>query len=454
MGMEPNANGLLWLVQLRSGSGSRRVRPIHVARVSPPMSQTELRILHVISGVDPQSGGPIEGILRQEQMTGGDNRLAVREIVTLDPKGAPFLHDFPIKVTALGQRASGKSPLSRFLNHYRYSSDLIPWLENNVGRFDFVIVHGLWNYAAWAAARVLPHAKVPYFAFTHGMLDPWFKQYYPFKNAVKQLFWLVSEGPLLSGAKAVLFTSEEERRLARGAFIGRSYREKVVGYGTAHPPKPTAEGLREVQALLPFVGREPFLLFLSRIHEKKGIDLLIEGFARVAAQRPDLKLVIAGPGDAGLVARLKQSALEHGLGDRIFWPGGVFGDAKPALVYAAEAFILTSHQENFGIAVAEALAAGRPVLISNKINIWREIDEARAGLIETDTVDGAEALLRRWLALSPIEREAMGVAAARLFSEKFDVAQNAPALLKGLAEDIGMDVRAWPKQPYVQTPAR
>ena len=107
------------------------------------MSCAELRILHIIAGVDPRGGGPIEGILRQEQMTGGDRRLAIREIVSLDLPDAPFLKDFAIKVNAVGRRPFGRSPLRRFLNHYRHSPDLTPWLRDNIGRFDFVIVHGL-----------------------------------------------------------------------------------------------------------------------------------------------------------------------------------------------------------------------------------------------------------------------------------------------------------------------
>ena len=316
----------------------------------------------------------------------------------MDDPSASFLCDYPMKVHALGP-VLGPRQRWNLAAHFGFAPCMVPWLRAHVGEYDAVIVNGLWNYSTFAAARVLPGGKVPYFVFTHGMMDPWFKVTYPLKHAFKQLFWWFNEGPLLKGAKAVLFTCEEERLLARNVFHGhQQYVEKVVGFGTVEPPAETEQQHIAFRAMVPKLRERPFLLFLSRIHEKKGCDLLVDAFARHAAAVPELDLVIAGPDHAGLKEKLQQRAENQNIGDRIHWPGMLQGDAKWGAFRGAEAFILPSHQENFGIVVAEAMACGTPVLTTNKVNIWREIEASGGGLIETDTPNGIGQLLHRWLA--------------------------------------------------------
>lgn len=385
-----------------------------------------LKILHVIATADPTSGGPIEGIIRQNEAT---KHLCDRELVTVDPPSAPFLQSFGLRVHALG-----RSPDARlnqgFLRHYGYTPRLIPWLRRRAREYDAVIVNGLWNFTAFSSSVVLPGQRIPYFIFTHGMMDPWFKKTYPLKHLAKIGFWLFAEGRLLAGARKVFFTSEEERRLAHGQFPLWRYREQVVGYGTAAPPAASTVQRAAFQAVTPNLDDRPYLLFLSRIHRKKGCDLLIDAFAKVASQRPDLQLVIAGPDQEGLVSVFQERARALGIADRIHWPGMLKGDAKWGAYRGAEAFVLPSHQENFGIVVAEALACGAPVLITNKVNIWREVEAAGAGLVENDDAEGAETLLRNWLAMSDGQCAAMRGAALRAFETHFDVAQVAPALLE------------------------
>ena len=220
----------------------------------------------------------------------------------------------------------------------------------------------------------------------------------------------------------MLFTSEEERQLARGVFAGPVYKETVVAYGTAEPPPPSQVQRDAFRALLPGLGNRSYLLFLSRIHEKKGCDLLVSAFANIAQHYPDVDLVIAGPDQVGLKARLQEQAKAAGIADRIHWPGMLKGDAKWGAFHDAEAFILPSHSENFGIVVAEAMACQTPVLISNKINIWREVEASGGGFVEDDTLDGTSRLLERWLALGPSEKAAMAGSAKEGFERNFHVA--------------------------------
>ena len=384
-----------------------------------------LRILHVISTVDPNSGGPIEGVIRQDEAT---KAYGVREVVSCDAPEAAYLTEFPLTVHALGLSTEAvKLPL---LSHYRFTPHLVPWLRANASSYDAIIVNGLWNFATLAAAITLPGGKTPYYVFTHGMMDPWFRRTYPLKHLAKQAFWSFCEGRLLAGAAAVLFTTEEERLLARGQFLGWRYKEKVVGYGTASPPPATALQEAVFRKAVPALGVRPYLLYLSRIHKKKGCDLLIEAFARVADDEPGLDLVLAGPDQTGWTRDLKASARRLGIENRVHIPGGLFGDAKWGAMYGAEAFILPSHQETFGIVVAEALACGTPVLISDKVNIWREIEAEGAGFVESDTLAGTERLLRRWIGLDSARKESLGLAASHTFAKYFDVRVSAARLLQ------------------------
>jgi glycosyltransferase involved in cell wall biosynthesis len=170
------------------------------------------------------------------------------------------------------------------------------------------------------------------------------------------------------------------------------------------------------------------LLFLGRIHPKKGCDLLLHAFAAVAASDPRLQLLMAGPDTDGWSADLRRLAERLGIAARVTWGGMLEGDVKWGALRGAELFALPSHQENFGIAVAEALACGLPVLISRRVNIWREVIEDGAGLAEEDTVAGATATLRQWCELGPASRAAMAVAASACFRERFAIERTATRL--------------------------
>ncbi len=383
-----------------------------------------MKLLHIIASADPAGGGPIEGLIRQDQATRG---LPPSHLATLDAPDAPFLRNVPMTVTALGRpRAPGRLSLAQ---RYGYSPRFIPWLRARIGDYDAAVVHGLWNYAVFGAAAVLPGAGTPYFVFSHGMMDPWFRRHDPVKHCLKQAFWLGVEGRLLAGARSVLFTTEEERRSARGVFRGRRYREAVVGYGAAAPPPGRPDQDEAFRATAPALGGRPYLLHLGRIHPKKGVDLLIRAFAAIAEERPDLDLVIAGPGETSLIKTLKRQASGLGVAGRIHWAGMLQGDAKWGAYRRAAAFALTSHHENFGLAVAEALGCGLPVLISDKVNIWREVTAAGAGLAEPDTVEGAIRLLRRWATLDDAASAAMRARAVQLFERSYDIQRVAPALI-------------------------
>lgn len=222
-----------------------------------------MKILHVISSMDPRGGGPSEGIrqLRKALPSYG----VESEVVCCDQPDADWVYTSGMKVHAIGK---GKGS-------YCYSDSLALWLKQNVQNYDRVIINGLWQYHGLAAMNACLKRGVPYHVYTHGMLDPWFKKTYPLKHLKKWLYWPWAEYRVLKNARSVIFTCEEERRLARDSFWLYRVNETVASYGTAMPPQ-DADDLSAVFAdAFPDLAGRRFVLFLSRIHEKKGCDLLI-----------------------------------------------------------------------------------------------------------------------------------------------------------------------------------
>jgi glycosyltransferase involved in cell wall biosynthesis len=305
-------------------------------------------------------------------------------------------------------------------------------MQQSHTNYDAVIVHGLWQYHSFGTWRTLARSSTPYYVFPHGMLDPWFKRSFPLKHLKKWLYWPWADYRVLRDARAVLFTCEEERQLAADSFTLYRAKAVVIGLGTLAPP--AADGSY-------FFGRFPqlrerrILLFMGRLHPKKGCDLLIEAFAATLAADPEWRLVFAGPDEVGWQGELAARVKELGIADRVVWTGMLRGVEKWAALHAAEVFALPSHQENFGIAVAEALACRVPVLISRAVNIWREIDGAKAGLVAPDTLAGTTDLLRRWQALADSEREAMRQNARACFIQNFSIEQSAARLMDLLEEN-------------------
>ncbi|WP_442807403.1 glycosyltransferase [Trinickia soli] len=382
-----------------------------------------MRLLHVLPSLDPAAGGPVEGV-RQCALALATLGHHV-EAATVDAPDAPFLANAPLPVAALGP-GRGK---------YAYAPGVVAWLREHASRFDAVIVHGLWQYPGLATHRALRGLGVPYYVFVHGMLDPWFKRAYPLKHAKKWLYWPWAEYRVLRDARAVLFTTAQERALARQSFWLYRVRERVVSHGAASPTGDERQLRAGFFSAYPALAEQRLVLFLGRIHPKKGCDILLRAFAHVAAAEPRLHLVFAGAGDADTISRLRALASELRITERVTWTGLLQGDLKWGAFAASDVFALPSHQENFGVAVAEALASGTPVLISDKINIWREIEADRAGFVASDSIEGATANLRQWLALDAPSRAHMRARARTTFIEHFTVDAHVRKLLQVLEHD-------------------
>jgi glycosyltransferase involved in cell wall biosynthesis len=391
-----------------------------------------MNILHSIHSANPAGGGVIEAV---NQLTTAHLQQGHKvEIVCLDAPEDPWLRNTRLPIHALGPGYSS----------FGYTPRFVSWLRENRPKYDAVIVHGLWQYHGLGVRRALAGTNTPYVVFPHGMLDPWFKRNFPVRHLKKALYWRLWEHRLLNDAQAVLFTSEEERRLARSTFRPYRCQESVINLGTSVPPGDPAQQREYFYLQFPNLRDKRILLFLGRLHTKKGCELLIKAFAKVRTQliesdpnAADLHLVMAGPcADAEYLKFLKATAEFSFSGEEapITWTGMLGGDLKWGAFRAAEAFLLPSHQENFGFSVVEALACQVPVLISDKINIWREIADDRAGLIETDDFEGTVRLLRGWITMAEEFRQTMRISAQRCFTSRFEIEMAAANLIDFLEE--------------------
>ena len=375
-----------------------------------------MRILHVISTLDPRAGGPAESVrsLMSFAVLGYTG-----EAVTLDDPKAPFLAQFQFPVHALGPTRHG---------YYR-TYQLYRWIRANYQRFDGVVVNGLWNVcglATWLALR----DRKPYMVFSHGMLDPYFKKRFPLKHLKKWIYWVLVEYWMLRRAYRVLFTTKEESELARQSFWLHRWNGFVVPYGSSRPPESAEFLLESYLGMYPEMRAKRFMLFLGRIHRKKGCDMLMNSFEKYAALDPDLHLVMAGPDQQGWTAELQAQMERAGLSERVHWPGMLNGAVKWGAFYACEVFVLPSHQENFGIAVAEALACGKAALLADKVNIAAQIAEDGAGLMQPDTQEGTDNLLRDWITMPLEKRAEMERVALDTFQRRYDMEQNAITILE------------------------
>jgi glycosyltransferase involved in cell wall biosynthesis len=389
----------------------------------------------LIRTVDPRFGGPVEG-LKDLGLVLQEMKQTV-EVATLDDPDDEWVAAFPLKVHALGP---GKGM-------YAYSKKLPIWVSEHGDEYDWVVIHGIWTFASYGAWKGLKKTKKPYVLFTHGMLDPWFKRRYPLKHLKKMVYWNLCESKVVRDAAAVLFTCEEERRLAKESFSNYRANEVVVKYGTQGPPEDPNGLAAQFRARHPEVKDDPYLIFLGRIHEKKGCDLLVNAYVKTFGGPGAPKLVFAGPDQQGMIGRLLQTVKEAGMEGSVVYAGMLHGPDKWGALAGAEAFVLPSHQENFGVAVAEALACGTPVLISDQVNIWREIQRAGAGLVEADDQAGADRLLARWRDLEPAEKEAMRIRARDCFRSQFDVREAGRFLVETLTGLHGRPARTGGTEP-------
>lgn len=372
-----------------------------------------MRVLHVIPSLDAADGGPSVAVA---------NMVAALAAVGVECAVATTCARSRVRIAV-------NAPLVTFARHtrfYKCAFGLVPWLTREVARFDLVHTHALFSFAPLAAARAARSARVPYVMRPLGALNAW--------GVANRRPWLkrgslaLLEAPLLRAAARVHFTADAEAEAAR-AEIG-PLRGAVIPLGVAGPTGPTAlSHARDRRSAGP-----PTLLYLSRLAPIKNLEGLLDAWAQLGAVRGDAILEIAGDGDRAYLASLEARARGHGVAATIRWLGALDGAAKAAAFERASLFVLPSHSENFGNAVAEAAMAGLPLIVSTRVPLHAEITDAGAGWACGTDPDSIAAALG--IALDPAtDLRSIGARAVELARRRWSLDAMGHAL-KAMYEEI------------------
>lgn len=353
-----------------------------------------MRVLHVIPSVSERSGGPATAII---PMCRALMREGVEVLLITTDAGLPGTNEDVFEYKNVPARLFH----SQWGESFKYSRPMSSWLATNIRNFDLAHIHAVFNHSSVAAARACRDAGVPYVIRPLGTLDPWSMTQ---KSLRKRLFWQVSGKAMLRRAAFVHYTSEAEKLSTEGR-MGLNH-GKVIALGIE-----TSTATNNLAEHLPELAGGPYVLVLSRLHPKKGLDVLIDAFQSLETQH--WSLVIAGDGPSEYVSRLKNKV----EGDRILFTGWLEGERKEAVLSGASLLVLPSHQENFGLCVMEALAHSVPVLVSPSVNLATEIAANNAGWIATIDKDALAAKLAE--ALRDKEELARRGRAGRQLSQKY-----------------------------------
>jgi len=313
-----------------------------------------LRILHVLPSLKQSYGGPIRAVL---DLSARATRFGIRTEVL-------GFGELDIPDNPLGTESIHSLPVSR-PRRYCYSRELVPWLNANLTHYDGVVLHGMWLYPSSAAASACVRTRTPYACFPHGMLEPWPVYKQSVWKAVKKVFyWNLREKRIFKRARCLYFTTDRERALADQTFHLGGTQRILIPYGIEMVSERISA---PTTAMLTQPPSRKVALFLGRIHPKKNLHFLIQAWRQARPPEP-WHLIIAGSGDEKYTARLRNLVAAGGLQETVHFTGFLSGKDKTYLLQRASWFLLPSEQENFGIAVAEAINHGCPVAISEKVS--------------------------------------------------------------------------------------
>jgi len=386
-----------------------QVYPFHTGTALPV--NDEIRVLHVIPSIAPRYGGPSQAVL--EMCRALQEQRVQLLIATTDADGESRL---PVVV---GSPVDYRGVLAIFFTRqcseaFKYSYPLARWLGANVKRFNVVHIHAVFSHACMAAARLCRRHAIPYIVRPLGTLDPWSMRRKPLR---KRFLWDLGVGQMLRRAAAIHYTTAEERQLAEDSL--QLARGVVIPLGIETEHLQTRESSSVFRRQHPVVDHAPYVLVLSRIHPKKGLELLLETFLDLVRQPrfKQWKLVVAGEGDARYVTSLRRQVQESGSNEHVLFSGWLADREKISALQDAALLALPSYQENFGVCIAEALACGVPVLVSRHVNLAREIEAAGAGWIAAMEPDDFREKLAQ--ALEMKEERARRGEAGREFVDRF-----------------------------------
>lgn len=376
-----------------------------------------LRILQIVPSISLIYGGPSQMIRGLSAALANQSNTKVT-VLTTDSNGD--VDEAPLDVP-LGQPTEQDgyeviyfrcSPFRR----YKFSMPLLQWLWKNADNYDIAHIHALFSPVSTSAATVCRLKKLPYLMRPLGTLDP---ADLAKKKQIKKLYAALLEKPNLAGAAAIHFTSDLESKVSER--FGVNTPDVVVPLGVALPDLPEREKSQQlIREQFDIFSDYPILLFMSRIDPKKGFDKLIPALSKLHENNVPFHFLLCGanPQDREYERSIHQQVTSMPWAEQATISGFVSGDLKAQILSASDAFVLPSYYENFGIAVAEAMAAKLPVVISDQVHIWPAIAQSRSGWIVPTEVDALVAALTEALS-SGEERRQRGENAQQCAKENY-----------------------------------
>lgn len=371
-----------------------------------------MRILHVIPSVSPLRGGPsfvIRSITQGLVQRGHDIHVATTD--DHGPHGRSGLRG------AHNENGVTYHYFRRDVSTYTISVSFAKWLWNRAPTFDLLHIHALYSFPSDIAAAVALKRSVPYIIRPLGILSHWGMENR--RPLLKTLMYRAFLRTLLSNANALHCTSKQELREAEST-TGTTIRGVVIPNPVDIPSLPAATPLGLFRRSLPELGTRPFLLFLSRVDRKKGLELLINALALVRRSIPQLMLVIAGDGELSYLSELKVLVESLHLQDHILWTGFLEGERKNAAFIEASAFVLSSHSENFGVAPVEAMALGVPIIITDAVGIHEDVTSHSAGIVVERRVEPLAGAITQLMQDSPL-RSRLTANAREMVRDRYSV---------------------------------
>jgi glycosyltransferase involved in cell wall biosynthesis len=334
-----------------------------------------MKILHVIPSVASVRGGPSIAVI--EMVKSLQNAGIDAEIVTTNDDGEMLL-DVPLNKLYDYQQVPVRffakfSPSIHSVREFAFSASLTSWLWQHLQDYDLIHVHAIFSYPSTIAIAIARIQKIPYIVSPHGLLCHWSLQQGKLK---KEIYLNLIEKANLHGAKYLHLTAVQEKKELD--ILGWNLSNFILPLGL-DLPVPIAKAREQLHKILNIPLEIPIILFLSRLHPKKGLDYLISAFSKLHDQ--SFAFVLAGNGTTEYEAELDRLLEDNNLSDRTHKLGFVGGEKKDICLQGADLYALTSHSENFGIAVLEALASGTPALVTTGVALSDLVKEQDLGWV-------------------------------------------------------------------------
>jgi glycosyltransferase involved in cell wall biosynthesis len=365
-----------------------------------------MKVLHVIPSVSEKAGGPSQAIF---PMCRALREQGIDVLLATTNDGLDERH----QSGEVPENYNGVSTIffpAQIGSSFKYSRPFSAWLADNVSRFDVVHIHAVFNHACIAAASACRKQGVPYIVRPLGTLDPWSMKQKAFR---KKIFWQAGIKKMLSEAAAIHYTTAAEQKAVEDS-LGMDH-GCVVPLGIEVDLMDRMLTERKLTELFPELVGYPYVLVLSRLHPKKGLEVLQDAFLSLTQgeEFKDVRLVLAGEGEESYETFLKSRIQGHPRAASIVFPGWLAGERKDVVLQNASLLALPSRQENFGVCVMESLASGVPVLITPQVNLSQQIETARAGWVAELDESKLKAAMIEALS-SPTERAVRGRAGQKL----------------------------------------